>query len=48
MALSARRLGVDAVVIVGESTPLIKVEKLRKLGARVVRHGENYHEPPFG
>lgn len=44
MALSARRLRIPAVVVVGKSTPENKIEKLRTYGAQVIQYGENYND----
>jgi len=43
-AYSARELGVPAEVYVPVTAPAIKVDKLRKLGASVVRTGHEYAE----
>ena len=44
VAFSARRLGVPAVIVMPETTPEIKVEAVRNLGAEVVLHGDSYAE----
>lgn len=41
---AARRLGVPAEVYVPATAPEVKVAKLRRLGATVVRHGREYAE----
>lgn len=41
-AFAARALGVPATVVVPETAPIVKVEKLRALGAQVVLHGREY------
>lgn len=38
----ARQLGIEAVVCMSERVPSNKVEAIRRLGAEVVVHGENY------
>ncbi|WP_084599761.1 threonine/serine dehydratase [Actinoplanes subtropicus] len=43
-AYSARELGVPAEVYVPSTAPAVKVDKLRKLGASVVRTGNEYAE----
>jgi threonine dehydratase len=42
VALAARHLGVSAVVVMPAVTPDIKVDAVRKLGARVVIHGDDF------
>lgn len=42
VALAARRRGVHAVVVMPVTTPSIKVDAVRELGAEVVLHGDNY------
>jgi len=44
VALSARRLGLKAVIVMGRNTPSIKVNAVRALGARVVLHGDGFDE----
>ncbi|RYE92372.1 MAG: threonine ammonia-lyase, partial [Myxococcales bacterium] len=44
VAYSAQRLGVDATIVMPETTPLIKVQNTRALGARVVLHGVSYDD----
>ena len=44
VAFSARRLGIPAVIVMPQTTPEIKVEAVRALGANVVLHGDNYPE----
>ncbi len=40
VAYHARRLGIDATIVMPSNTPLVKVSNTEKLGARVVLHGE--------
>ncbi len=40
VAYHARRFGIPAVIVMPESTPLVKVENTRNHGAEVVLHGE--------
>ncbi len=44
VALSAQRLGIEAVIVMPETTPGIKVEAVRHLGAKVELHGMTYDE----
>ncbi len=44
VAYSARKLGIQAVIVMPQTTPEIKVEAVRRLGAEVVLHGDNYSD----
>ena len=44
VALAARRLGIDALIVMPETTPAIKIDAVRRLGARVVAHGLSFDE----
>ncbi len=44
VALSARTLGCEAVVVMPRTTPSIKVEAVAALGATVVLHGDTYDD----
>ena len=44
VAFAARKSGVKAVVCMPNTTPFIKVERTRNLGAEVVLHGDVYDE----
>lgn len=44
VAYAARQYGVRAVVVMPETTPLIKIERTRNLGAEVVLHGSVFDE----
>jgi len=44
VALSARRLGIDAVIVMPKTTPEIKIEAVRRLGGNAVLHGNTYDE----
>jgi len=44
VALSAARLGIDALIVMPTTTPAIKVESVRNLGADVILHGDTYDE----
>lgn len=42
VAMAARHLGIEAVVVMPAITPDIKVNAVRKLGARVIIHGDDF------
>lgn len=42
VAYAARRLGIDATIVVPETTPAVKVERLRSYGATVRQIGREY------
>jgi threonine dehydratase len=44
VALSARRLGIPARIVMPVTTPPIKIEAVTALGAEVVLHGDTYDE----
>ena len=44
VALAAQRLGADATVVMPVTTPRIKVSAVAARGAKVVLHGDSYHE----
>jgi threonine dehydratase len=44
VAMAARTLGVKATIVMPRTTPLIKVNAVRDLGARVLLHGDSYDE----
>ena len=44
VAMAARKLDVKAIIVMPRTTPAIKVEAVRRLGARVVLHGDSYDE----
>ncbi len=44
VAYSARHFSIPAVIVMPESTPLLKVQATKELGAEVVLHGNNYDE----
>ncbi|MBD3788836.1 MAG: threonine ammonia-lyase [Campylobacterales bacterium] len=44
VAFSAKHFGIDATIIMPESTPLTKVQGVKEFGARVILHGGNYDE----
>ncbi|WP_456379733.1 threonine ammonia-lyase, biosynthetic [Thiolapillus sp.] len=44
VALAGKRLGVPALIIMPTTTPPIKVQTVRNLGARIVLHGDSYDD----
>ncbi|MFW1678051.1 threonine ammonia-lyase, biosynthetic [Pontibacter sp. JAM-7] len=44
LALSARKLGVKATIVMPKTTPDVKVNNVRRLGGKVVLHGDAYDE----
>jgi len=44
VALSAKRLGCKAVIVMPTTTPMVKIEAVRALGGEVVLHGESYSD----
>jgi threonine dehydratase len=44
VALAARKLGLQAIIVMPKTTPSIKVEAVKARGARVELHGENFDE----
>jgi len=44
VALAARELGVAALIVMPKTTPPIKVDAVRRLGAEIVLHGSSYDE----
>ena len=42
VALAARKLGVRALIVMPETTPAIKMDAVRRLGAEVVAHGLSF------
>jgi threonine dehydratase len=44
VAFSAKHFGLDATIIMPESTPLTKVQGVKELDATVILHGSNYDE----
>ena len=42
VALAARHLGIDATVVMPAITPDIKIDAVKKLGARVIIHGDDF------
>ena len=44
VALAARRLGIQSMIVMPRTTPGIKVESVRALGAKAVLHGDTYDD----
>jgi len=44
VALSTRKLGLQAVIVMPKTTPEIKVSSVREMGAEVVLHGNTYDD----
>jgi threonine dehydratase len=44
VALAASRLRIEATIVMPLTTPSIKIDAVRELGARVVLHGDSYDE----
>ncbi|MDC9727046.1 MAG: threonine ammonia-lyase, biosynthetic [Candidatus Thioglobus sp.] len=44
VALSAQKLGIEAIIVMPLSTPKIKVNAVEQLGAKVVLHGDVYDD----
>ena len=44
VALSARKLGLQAVIVMPQTTPDIKISSVREMGAEVILHGNTYDD----
>jgi len=44
VALAAQRMGIKAVIVMPRTTPRIKVDAVKRLGGRVLLHGDSYDE----
>lgn len=44
LAMAAQRLGVDATIVMPKTTPDVKVNNVRRLGGRVVLHGDAFDD----
>ena len=44
VALAGKKLGIEAVIVMPKTTPEIKITAVKRLGAEVVLHGNNYDE----
>ena len=44
VALAAQKLGIAAVIVMPKTTPEIKINAVKRLGAEVIMHGNTYDE----
>ncbi len=44
VALSAKKLGISATIVMPETTPKIKVISVKEHGAKVILHGDNFND----
>ena len=44
VAFSAKHFGIEATIVMPESTPLTKIQGVKEFGATVILHGSNYDE----
>lgn len=44
VALSAQKLGINSIIVMPKTTPEIKINSVKRLGAEVVLHGNTYDE----
>lgn len=44
VALSASRIGVEATIVMPQTTPEIKVQAVKRMGAKVIIHGERFDD----
>ena len=44
VALSAQSLGISATIVMPKTTPTIKVDAVRRLGASIILYGDNYSQ----
>jgi len=44
LALAAQRAGIGATIVLPDNAPSVKVERIRKAGATIIRHGSHYGE----
>jgi len=44
VALAARKLNIDATIVMPETTPAIKVSSVKANGAKVILHGDNFND----
>ncbi len=42
LALAAQRAGIEATIVLPENAPSVKVERIRKAGAKLLHHGDHY------
>lgn len=44
LALAAAELGINAIIVMGTNTPSIKVDAVRRRGAKVILHGDGFDD----
>jgi len=44
VALAAQKMGIEALIVMPKTTPVIKVNSVREKGARIILHGDAYDE----
>lgn len=44
LALAAKHMGINAIIVMPRTTPSIKVDAVRRRGAKVILHGDTYDE----
>ncbi|MDB2705138.1 threonine ammonia-lyase, biosynthetic [Pseudomonadota bacterium] len=44
VALSAKKMGISALIVMPKTTPAIKVEAVKAFGAEIILHGNNYDD----
>ena len=44
VAFSAKHFGIEATIVMPDSTPLTKIQGVKEFGAKVILHGANYDE----
>ena len=44
VAMAAQKLGINAIIVMGKNTPAIKVDAVKRWGAKIVLHGEGYDQ----
>lgn len=44
VALSAKKMGISSLIVMPKTTPPIKVEAVKNLGAEIILHGNNYDD----
>lgn len=44
LALAAKRAGIEATIVLPDNAPPVKVERIRKAGAKIIRYGSHYGE----
>lgn len=44
LALAAQKKGIEALIVMPDTTPVIKINSVREKGAKIVMHGDTYDE----